>query len=400
MTALCGGGTSAPKTGASAVVDYTSGLIAAIFAAYDITWLIPVIPLVGLAPLTLSTFCATDPPAVPTFTAAEIAAMLGANFGSDFSSGVSKLKDLILNAIWQDTCTCTSGTLVPLTPPAPPAGTPITQFQTQTYGGSNVCHDQSQLVTPLQIGTFDYQDWTFLTGRPSGLSGFRVIIHQPAPSGGQTVPASWVIQERNTSSGTLIKQTPIPLGFDTQITIPIAVQGTALGVSVNNVQVIGTSTYNSTTGIQIELQGLCGPLITGPGVQPCCPPDPLLSAQIDQILKAVTLIQRQAVPFAYIAGTVHSGVSGNGVLSVSGLIGVKIDITTDPSSLGVEGIQPPILFDRGFFTWGTPDGYPQSERLERTHQLSLPARASAFTDFAYDLHPGVVVTITELVREP
>ncbi len=324
--------------------------------------------------------------------------MLGLSLGSDFDSGVSKMKDLILNAIWQDTCTCTSGTLVPLTPPTPPSGTPITQFQTTTYGQSTVCRDSIDSFA-TSSGTFAYSTWTFITGRPAGLSGFRIIIHQGTPSGGQTTPITWKFQQRNTSSGALLLETPLPLGFDTQITVPIAVTGTGTGVSVNDVQVIGTSTYDSTTHTTFEIQGLCGPLITGPGPTPCCPPDPLLSAQIDQILKTVTLIQRQAVPFAYIGGTVHSGLTGSGVLAVSGLIGAKITITTDPTNLGVEGSSPAILFDRGFITWGTADGYPQSERLERTNQLSLPARASAFTDLAYDLHPGVTVTITELLRE-
>jgi hypothetical protein len=126
----------------------------------------------------------------------------------------------------------------------------------------------------------------------------------------------------------------------------------------------------------------------------------VLRAEIDQILGLVTLIQRQSVPFAYVPGTVHTGLSGAGTLSVQGLIGAKVAFTTLPSELGRVGTSPVELFDAGFITWGTADGYAQSEHLEHSPQLSLPARCSAFTSLAYDLHPGVVVTITELVREP
>jgi hypothetical protein len=125
-----------------------------------------------------------------------------------------------------------------------------------------------------------------------------------------------------------------------------------------------------------------------------------MQAQLDVIQQLLTLIQRQAVPFAYVSKTVHSGLSGAGSISVQGLLGVKLECTTIPSSLGVAGTSPAEHFDLGWITWGTADGYPQSVRIEHSPQLSLPARASAFTSIAYDLHPGVVATITELQREP
>lgn len=114
----------------------------------------------------------------------------------------------------------------------------------------------------------------------------------------------------------------------------------------------------------------------------------------------VTLIQRQSVPFAYVPSTAHVGLSGAGTLAISGLLGAKIAVTTLPSALGRQSTTPEEIFDAGFITFGTPDGYPSSFRLEHNPQLILPARCSAFTQLAYDLHPGVVITITELRREP
>ena len=135
-------------------------------------------------------------------------------------------------------------------------------------------------------------------------------------------------------------------------------------------------------------------------MQPCCPPDTSTQAYLDVITRQLNLIQRQLVPFAYIASTAHAGLSGAGTFAIQGLLGVKVNVTTIPTPIGREGTSPTEYFDMGFLTFGTPDGYDHSVRLERSQQIILPARCSAFTTFAYDLHPGVVVTVTELVREP
>src|SRR5260370_10239671 len=123
MTALCpGGGAAQLIPGKAAIVDYSAGLLAAIFAAYDLVWLIPVIPFVGLAPLVLNTFCGSDPPPVRVLTAAETDALLNAKFGTAFQSGLSKVTDLVLNTIWHNPCQCFTATEPALPPQPPPAG--------------------------------------------------------------------------------------------------------------------------------------------------------------------------------------------------------------------------------------------------------------------------------------
>jgi hypothetical protein len=114
----------------------------------------------------------------------------------------------------------------------------------------------------------------------------------------------------------------------------------------------------------------------------------------------VKLIQRQAVPFAYVPGTTHTGLSGAGVIDVSGLIGAKADVTTTPDRFGREGTSPTEFFDMGFITWGTPDGWPSSFRLEHDPLVMFPRSAGLYTEIRYDLEPGVVITLTELLREP
>lgn len=393
MTALCpGGGASSANTGAAAIVDYSSGLLAAIFAAYDLTWLIPIIPLVGLAPLTLSTFCATDPPTVPTFTSAETNAMIQLQFGSDFDSGISKMKDLALNAIWHDVCHCNTGVATPLAPPTPPAGTPITQFPVAPT--STPC----AAIGPIVHG-FTGGNGTFNRGDLSWPGGMAPSYGRLTVKNTVTAGVGWTMQTQpRWGSGT--GQVDLPIQRTAPNTTSVGVYPFVSGpvstsFAVTTIGVGGTGSADESLTWEVFCNGAT------PGQQsPCCPPDPATQSYLDHILSMVTLIQRQIVPFAYVPGTVHAGLSGAGVLSVNGLLGAKIVITTDPSSLGVEGTSPAELFGRGFITWGTPDGYPQSERLQRTSQISLPLRCSAFTDLAYDLHPGVVVTITELVREP
>src|SRR5215472_4911457 len=154
MTAACGGGTSGPTFGAAAVVQYSSARIAELLFESGEPWLEPFIPLLALAPLVLNTFCASDPPPAPTFTQAEVDAVLQLTLGPDFTSALAKAKDWILNLIWNDTCECTSGAFVPPVAPTQPNGS-ITiinplgqqnapcanspQFVTQVFAGNDPC---------------------------------------------------------------------------------------------------------------------------------------------------------------------------------------------------------------------------------------------------------------------
>lgn len=392
MTAVCGGGTSAPKVAAAAVVDYSAGLLAAIFAAYDLAWLIPIIPFVGLAPLTLSTFCGSDPPAVPTFTSAETNAVLKLQFGPDFDSGLAKLKDLVLNVIWYDACHCTSGALVPLTPPAMPVGTPV--FQPPVPPTNTPCDSVPQRTVTSFVGPSP----GLLTSKPITYVVFRWTNTILGGAGGtyQVNLGQWFSQANPGPTLTFLAQTQyfISPGESQKQVVKVAAGTNFVRPDVTFSSGSGTST------IQYSIDGYCGDAPPGAIETPCCPPDLATQASLDLILKMVTLIQRQSVPFAYLASTAHAGISGTGSIAIQGLLGVKVEVTTLPASLGVSGTSPAEHFDLGFITFGTTDGYPHSIRLEHQVQLMLPARCSVFTTLAYDLHPGVQVTITELLREP
>jgi hypothetical protein len=142
----------------------------------------------------------------------------------------------------------------------------------------------------------------------------------------------------------------------------------------------------------------CG---TTPGVQqPCCPPDATTQATLNAILKIATLIQRQGDPFGYVSGTVHTGLSGNGAIALQGLLGVKVLPSAIPPPAGLEVGDPDSLWLDSWIRWGNADGWTQREFLTASPFVSLPALAGQYTRLGYTLGLGLLVDVTELVREP
>jgi hypothetical protein len=114
----------------------------------------------------------------------------------------------------------------------------------------------------------------------------------------------------------------------------------------------------------------------------------------------VTLLQRQSTPFAYIVSTAHTGLSGNSQFAVHGLIGLAIAITTLPTRAGVQLGNPDTLWDVGWIDVGTADGWFNRAFLKTNPQVIFPRDMGAVTLIGYSIPADVVVTITELVREP
>jgi hypothetical protein len=114
----------------------------------------------------------------------------------------------------------------------------------------------------------------------------------------------------------------------------------------------------------------------------------------------VNLLQRQLAPFGYIPRGVYPGLVGNGQLAVQGLLGLLVNVTTLPGFLGRELGQIDTLFSVGWLDLGTADGFLSRQRITHTIWLTFPSDMSLVTLVNYTLTPGVVATITELVREP
>jgi len=124
-----------------------------------------------------------------------------------------------------------------------------------------------------------------------------------------------------------------------------------------------------------------------------------MSAQLGWIRTDVELIQRQGVPFGYVTGAVHAGLTGDGSFDVADILGLAVNCTTIPGYLGLEAGTPDEHLFLGRLNLGTLDGWTPRQLLVDQPQLLLGV-SGAVTVVGYSLAGGVVATITELRREP
>jgi hypothetical protein len=463
MTALCGGGSSGPKPALDAALTFSSGRLIQLLVKAGLSEFSVALPLVGTIPVVLTSFCSTDPPAMSALTDAEAKAVLGLQFGPDFFSGLGKLKDIILNLIWLDVCQCNSGALTSPAMPTTPSGAPVfvppsLSPPPLTYGPWYPMLRSAVKVLSMGSGGARPSDWTTASFNDSAwgapvspaigpfawaqFGGYQLgsIVGSNAALPGNVEycsPSSplahnyeqWIMRWRvyigdvdNSFGVVRVSAVAQADGGWTSgavhvnghpITAPLAaVSANALvgWLIPNSWNVIcfdidptaGVSTVNKWgteggIGFGLDFSTAAAPV----HVTPCCPPDEVSQSYLDAILQMVTLIQRQAAPFSYIHGAVHAAISGDGEISVSSLLGVAIDITTLPSAYGRSEGTPVHLFDLGYVTLGTADGWLPSRRVDADGTLELrPGLAGPVTRVGYTLSPGVIADLTELVREP
>jgi hypothetical protein len=463
MTAICGGGTSQAQPGVESILALATGRLGQLLVKAGLSEFSIALPFLFSVPVIVSDLCSTDPPAMTALTANEANAIINLTFGSDFTNGIGKLKDIVLNLIWLDLCECSSGTLTPPTPPATPSGTtifvpPSTAPSAPTNGAFYPMLRSATKVLALGCGTparpsgwfasgFDDSSWgvgvaptltapawsTITSGRQLSADVFNVTTG--AGTAELVAPANpmphsceqFLVRWRFFLGAEDVAQAVVQLGsvagsgavgWTSGLAYVNGFQGTVfnavnwgqivqrlapnqwnlIGFDVNPSNTSSANTWNTQGGIFAALNFLG--VTNRSATVPCCPPDVTAQEYLDAILRMVTLIQRQAVPFAYVSGAAHTGLSGSGTINISGLLGVAATVTTLPASYGRRGTAPTEVFDLGFLTFGTPDGYPQSYRLDKADFVALPSRCGAYTTLSYDLAPGVVATLTELVREP
>lgn len=396
MTSICpGGGASEAKPGFSDVVAVGPTVITALLSRAPLPWAVALAGYIALYTVDLSSFCTNDPPADPGLTAADALALLTLN---PVAAPIAerRFRDLIGRYLWHDLCQCVGGgTPDPPAPPSKPDGWPDVNPPALPGPLSNCGNGGAYGLNPLQwatSGTFHQDIATLVPGAQTIVLTFESGINFGA---GWDIPFTFKFIA-TAGSSTPIGATPtytIARTGSTVVTLPIPD-----GANFLRGEWTGPGGTTAIDLVSWSSQLLCAQGVGGAGG--CCPPDPALQAQVDQILQLVTLIQRQLAPFAYITSTVHGGLTGQGNFDIQGLLGVKVAFTAIPDSLGRVLSVPTEIFDLGFVTFGTIDGYPQSVRLEHSPQVILPARCSAFTNLSYSLHSGVTAAITELVREP
>lgn len=373
--------------------------IGAALSKIPTAWAIPIAGFLGLITYDLTTFCTDDPPAIPVVDwTAEALTLLSILNPVARVQAVKNFSDLIGHYLWYDFCECTAGgtPTPPGAPPAAPIDFPLVDPPIIGASPAGVCFaaDSGVITIPAATGPFipPFYDLpipntaTFVSATLENLSGNGNAI------------AGWGLFQRPTAGS----NTGASYLLQTAVSTADGAKSTLSGGIVHPTWFYGpipSNTNGTACKVRVTASFYCGSSPGQPSA-PCCPPDPTLTAMLQNIWQQVSLIQRQAVPFGYVPGTVHSALSGAGSFSIQGILGAKVDVTTLPSSYGRSGTNPTEYFDLGFVSFGTADGWPTSYRLEHDPTMMLPARCGLYTDLEYDLAPGVVVTITELLREP
>ncbi len=124
-----------------------------------------------------------------------------------------------------------------------------------------------------------------------------------------------------------------------------------------------------------------------------------LSGQVGFIRTDVQLIQRQHVPFGYVAGAVHTALSGDGDFAVSGILGLGVTFISIPPDIVPRPGDPLTYHQVGKVSVGTAQGWLRSWQPTHSPYLILDI-SGAITKVGWIFAPGVVATITELLREP
>lgn len=394
MTVICGGAASRPIAGFAPNVQVSTAMLGAAAINWPARWAVAYAGFLAAVNYNLTTMCATDPPADPGFTAADGLAMLNP-WSMDpipFSNASAKLQQLLQRYLWYQFCECATMATpaVPAAPaapanlpdPAPPLSGPLPsgcQFVPAWAGtiGSGFASNGATFQAGLNPTSFQGTCyWSSFGAGPHPQQTYTVSFSVPGLAGAQGVR-------------TFTPTINVPL----TVVVPVPAGANAITLSVS-------CTAGGTDTTQFGQTWLfCNGQIPGVPAAPCCPPDPTMMGMLENVLGYVKLLQRQLAPFSYVTGTAHAGITGTGTFAVQGLLGMKVAVTAYPATNRVSGGEPSYIYDLGWMSIETPDGFIDEVRVRSTAQVWQPRMMSDATRFGYYLRPGVTATFTELVRE-
>lgn len=403
MTAVCGGGTSSAKVEFGASVALSAPGIGALLNNIPTAWAVPIAAYIGLITYDLSIYCATDPPPVPTITAADFISIFTVGDPVAHILAVQKFQQLVGAYLWYDVCKCDSiPTPAPPTPPAAPTSLPT--INPPAAVGPNPTNsacgvvDAGDRVDPQGAASF-------AIGRTSGNTTALGAI-APANATAVRVTFTW------TGTGAPAGWSLLSSASDNYPTVTSRASGTPSWTSGVSQQTTFTGTLDTYWWFQFSAQppvnqtyravfeffcGGAGPTLPAPACN--CIPDPQSIGLLSSIYQLVTVMQRQHVPFAYVAGTQHSGVSGTGSAVISRLLGFQLTVTAHPSTNRISGGNPSYIYDMGWVSVSDADGMIEEKRLTRLSMVWIPRMGQLATQFNYFLQSGVTLTWTELKPE-
>jgi len=405
MVSVCvGDGTASAKPGVPQVVAFAGAALASRLNNRGGAWANWVAPFIGVISFETDNFCSLGPPAMPTITLDDVLAVLNPASIGNFDA-IQKFRDVIFNILWYDLCQCDAGTqpTAPAVPAAPP-GSPDPSGVLSNTGPSLACAAQENTVhswTNISIALVmdsddgDHRNSVFFA--PPGATSVRVrSMVTTAGAGphvtGYTVTLTSYYPPGSPVSQSSVTHTPVGVEYVDDFTLSTPnPQGWTLKFNATN------TAANSTDTAYARVEVYCGTTPGGTQIA-CCPTDQYTTGLLISILQAITLIQRQHVPFAYVPGASHS-VSGSGEVAVSGILGLLIELDSIPSRAGVLEGTPETVYSVGWVNVGTADGWTKKHVIEHSPMLILDVPPST-TRVGYSLPGDVSGDITELVREP
>lgn len=386
-----------------------------------LAWLYPYLPFMhGLQIGDADAFCAVDPPSFTVPSAGDIYAFLTGGPIGQVQAVNQFLVDITQYYLWFGMCECTSvSTPTPSSPPSAPSGLPAVNpvgivsqpaGPCQTFSGQGTIPDTAtslDLITgtrcdgagqptcaslaktwPAGTTRIGFQAaFTALTGAIQ--AGFGV---DPYLQGYNASNATIV----NLGATTVIQGTNHQPGYVASANYNISNFGSSVKVSllINAPPAVSTNLVTATGQLDFYCNSV--PPLVAPT---CCTAiDPLTNATLNLILQRLDLIQRQSVPFAYVAGATHAGLTGTGTVAVQGTLGVLLNVSI-PSRAGAVTGTPETRYDVGWINFGTSDGYGPRQFIQSDSELLFPVVSGLWTLVGYSLLPGVTMTLTELVRE-
>lgn len=372
----------------------------------------------------INAFCATEPPQPTALSDADIVA--AATDPVKFEALIQFIKDSIYWAVWSNQCVCNPN------PGSPPscAGGWANSFLPVAVGPGGSQFLIGTRFTSLQIGAqfSGFRVWTpqaynYAVGLTLWTAAGAIVVGTTIAAG---IPAGY--HEFNVAPVTLTAGQDYIVSICVQVGYLWASDSTApvndvVAAWVSHLYATACGTFPTTVsggwgGIQPILCVAASP--TPPGAPPVptitTPPFPTESActtqdvcdLVQQLLQSVTLlrtmvdlIQRQEVPFGYILGTTHPGLTGSGTISVQGLLGLAVHLSTVPGFWGLSSDYPQRYIPAPATTAvGTANGDQDTHFFHLTDELWFPVDMGAMTHVRYEFKPGCVGSITELIREP
>lgn len=460
MTAICPGGANGiPKPGVVDHMIFADGLLGLVDLAPGMQWLIPFIAGLGVLTYETPAVCLAGPVGFPTFTGPELVAVALADPGPLGFSGRQKVLDTLQTIFWYAFCDCSGATTpslptvpsdpgnvqvsgsssnqvcVPMlaadckvlnlwngtTNVAPPAGWDAPGFDDSAWAVGTVATSLNSAASYYTSGVG--VNVTGVVALPSIACVGELVAPFPTPtSGKEQFLVRWRFNlppfDRNNIVWHNVFEAQAGFGWNTgtcnitgpgaftclnTVAIETVLRGLKTGPNILAIWVDSGNTANAVAwgtngsiGVALSQNGQNGPFVNPVG---CCPPDAASIALWNAILQQITLVQRQISPFAYIASTAHTGLTGNGQFTVQGILGLAVTLTTTPGRLGQVSGDPTSIFEAGWINVGTVDGWGPREFISSSPFLLRPIPGD-ITRVGYSIPADVVVTITELVREP